>query len=80
VGFLVEASAKANEVAGIGEALQIDKRDAGSLKVARAHNPPSPGDVEGALAISHMTFGQGVIYCRQKPSIVDEREQLGNFS
>ena len=70
--------AKANEVAGIGEALQVDQRDAGSLKVARARNPPGPGDAEGALAMIYMTFRHLVIFCRQVYNIANNKECLGN--
>ncbi|MHC2282894.1 hypothetical protein ACVME8_009537 [Bradyrhizobium diazoefficiens] len=63
---LVETASETDDIAGIGKALQIDKRDARCCEVTRARDPAVSDETEGALAMCHTISSHIVTYCRQK--------------
>jgi len=70
---LVEAAAKAHEIAGVGQTLQIDQGDAGCCEVPGSRNAARPDETEGTLAVIHVTFGLVVINCRHEYTFIDEK-------
>ena len=79
-GVLIEPASESDKFASIGHPLQVDERNASGLEVPGSRDSQGSREIDGALAMSRMRLGHGVIYCRHKLGLVNKKELLRYLS